>query len=229
MKSKILLFFVIIFLVCPAVIYAYVFFTSANLSSLPPLQDGDLVFHTGDSGQTLAIWMATGSLYSHMGIIKIGADGNPLVVEAAGPVRETPLQEWIARGWFGRLTVMRVRGLTPKYAKKLLEAAKEHYGKPYDPFFLFEKERIYCSELVYWAFKKGIGVEIGQVQSFRELEYENGTVQSLILLRWEKYPPCLESGIDELDECLSLIYDQKLITPISIAKDRRIETIYSNY
>lgn len=67
------------------------------------------------------------------------------------------------------------------------------------------------------------------MQSFRELEYENGTVQSLILLRWEKYPPCLESGIDELDECLSLIYDQKLITPISIAKDRRIETIYSNY
>ncbi len=227
--KKFLLTIFIITVVIPSLAMSYFWLTSADIKSLPPLKDGDLVFHTGDSGQTLAIWMASGSLYSHMGIIKIGAEGNPLVVEAAGPVRETPLQEWIARGWFGRLTVMRVRGLTPKYAKRLLEAAKEHYGKPYDPFFLFEKERIYCSELVYWAFKEGIGLEIGQVQSFREREYENGAMQSLILSRWKKYPPCLEKGIEELDACLPLIYDQQLITPISIANDRRIETIYSNY
>lgn len=224
-----MLFFVIIFLVCPAVIYSYVFFTSVNISRLPPLQDGDLVFQTGDSGQTLAILMASSSFYSHMGIIKIGADGAPLVIEAAGPVRETPLKEWIAHGWFGRLTVGRIRGLTPKYAQKVIIAAKKYYGKPYDHFFLPGDDEIYCSELVYLSFKEATGAEIGRMQSFRELEYQNSAVQSLILSRWEKYPPCIKKGIDDPDECLSLIYDQKLITPVSIANDRRMEILYSNY
>ncbi len=227
MKKPLIVIFILVMIA--VLVNLYFWLTSASISKLPPLKNGDLVFQTGESGQTLAIWMASGSFYSHMGIIKIGQDGNPLVIEAAGPVRETPLKEWIARGWFGRLTLGRLRGLTPKYAQRALLAAKKYYGKPYDPFFLPDEDQIYCSELVYLAFKEAIGAEIGQMQTFRELQYENGSVQSLILSRWEKYPPCLKKGIDDLDECLSLIYDQKIITPISIAQDRRLETLYSNY
>ncbi|VTR45020.1 Orthopoxvirus protein of uncharacterised function (DUF830) [Serratia fonticola] len=48
---------------------------------LPAVQDGDIIFHTSRSAQSLAIQQATGSRYSHMGIIVL-RDGKPYVFEA---------------------------------------------------------------------------------------------------------------------------------------------------
>ncbi|MCB1681074.1 MAG: peptidoglycan peptidase [Rhodospirillales bacterium] len=229
MKIKILVFFVTVFILIPVSVCGYFALTAADMESLPPLRDGDLVFETTSTNQTWAIWLATGSFYTHMGIIRMGANNTPYVIEAAGPVRETPLRDWMARGRMWRLTIMRVRGLKPEYARRVLKAAMAYYGKPYDPFFLFDKDKIYCSELVYYAFKEGIGVDLGVIQTFEQLQMDNTAVQILIYSRWKRYPPCLEKGIDLLDECLQFMYSQQVITPISIAQDPRLETVYSNY
>ena len=45
-------------------------------------QQGDIIFHTSRTSQSLAIQKATGSVYSHMGIILL-RDGKPYVYEAA--------------------------------------------------------------------------------------------------------------------------------------------------
>ena len=49
-------------------------------------RDGDIVFHTSRSSQSLAIQLATKSPYSHMGIVYL-RDGKPFVFEAVQPVK----------------------------------------------------------------------------------------------------------------------------------------------
>jgi hypothetical protein len=68
------------------------------------LQNGDIIFQTSKSGQSKAIQLATGSKYSHMGIVyKQGNDF--FVYEAVQPVKLTPLKDWIKRGENGHYVV----------------------------------------------------------------------------------------------------------------------------
>ena len=82
----------------------------------PAVRDGDLIFQTSKSTQSVAVQRATGSPYSHMGLI-IHRNGVPFVFEAAGRVSYAPLEKWIARGDGKRYVVKRLRGaeaqLTP--------------------------------------------------------------------------------------------------------------------
>lgn len=57
-------------------------FTHAFASDL---KDGDIIFQTSKSPQSQAIQKATGSKYSHMGIV-IHRSGFPQVFEASGKV-----------------------------------------------------------------------------------------------------------------------------------------------
>ncbi|MBM7045168.1 hypothetical protein JTP94_08340 [Rhizobium lusitanum] len=72
----------------------------------PPLQDGDLIFQTSTSSQSSAIIFATGSAFSHMGIIK-NDSGAITVIEAAARVKETPLKTWVNRGLLRRVAIYR--------------------------------------------------------------------------------------------------------------------------
>ena len=74
-------------------------------------RDGDIIFHTSKSAQSIAIQKATNSKYSHMGII-FNRDGSPYVYEAVKTVRYTPLKKWIARGEDGHYVVKRLRDVT---------------------------------------------------------------------------------------------------------------------
>lgn len=227
--KRVLLGVLFVLFLAPAALAAYLWLTWADVARLPELRSGDIVFHTDNTSQTLAIMMASGSLYTHTGIIKISEGGEPYVVEAVGPVREVSLDEWIHEGLGGRLTVMRVRDLSPEQAADVLEAANSYYGKPYDPFFTFDTDRIYCSELVYNAFQDGAGLALGRIQTIGELQTNNRPVQMVIARRWSAFPPCQSQGIDTLESCLPLIHKQELITPVSLSQDERLEVVFSNY
>src|SRR3989442_3366149 len=73
-----------------------VLLVACNASGAPAVQDGDIIFQTSRSPQSLAIQRATHSPYSHMGII-LYRSGPPFVFEAIATVRYTPLVEWIDR------------------------------------------------------------------------------------------------------------------------------------
>src|SRR5687767_7677937 len=111
---------------------------SASPDIAPGVRDGDLVFHTSKSAQSLAIQKATGSSYSHMGMI-FYRDGQPYVFEAASAVRFTPLDEWVARGEERRYVVKRLRNARTMLGStglaKLRAAALEFVGRPYDLAF----------------------------------------------------------------------------------------------
>lgn len=193
---------------------------------VPALKDGDIVFQTSDSRQAAAIMWGTHSLYSHMGIIRETAAG-PVVVEAVGPVKETPLRSWIARGRFGRFSIYRDPDLTTRQTEVVFRAARALYGRGYDLYFSFDNREIYCSELVYDAYHAA-GIDLGQVQTIGELASAWGPAGDLLDRRALSDPECRARGVDG-GNCIALVRERLLITPKAIAEDSRLRQIYSNY
>ncbi len=119
-----------------------------------PPRDGDIIFQTSLSSQSLAIHKATRSKYSHMGIIFLRG-GHPFVLEAVVDVRFAPLGEWIARGQGQRYVIKRLRGAderqTPEAVEEMRWVAERFLGKPYDLYFEWSDDRLYCSDPVVRA------------------------------------------------------------------------------
>ncbi len=190
----------------------------------PALHEGDLIFQTSKSHQSSAILAATFSLYTHMGIVA-KRDGAWVVIEAAGPVKETPLKAWAARGRFGRYAVYRRPNLTAQQTAVILKSARALKGRPYDLFFSFDNQAIYCSELPWLAYRSA-GVPVGQLQTIGSLHIANALVERLIASRSGRDRAC--AGLDA-GQCKAVILKRDLVTPVSIANDRSLRQIYSNY
>ena len=192
----------------------------------PPLRDGDLIFQTSKSSQSGAIFVATANAFTHMGIIR-NDDGKISVIEAGSTVREVPLKTWVNRGIMARVAIYGDPSLTQEQAERVLSAARVLYGRPYDIFFSFNNDAIYCSELPYLAYKAA-GISIGKLQKVSELHFDNMLVRNLIRQRWQRHAECTTRGYD-FDQCFSYILNQDLVTPASIAADPRFKLVYSNY
>ncbi len=152
----------------------------------PSLRDGDIIFHTSRSAQSAAIQRATHSPYSHVGVI-FYRDGKPFVFEAIATVRYTPLDAWIARGDGSRYVVRRLKtALTAGQVTRLRAAARQFEGKPYDLYFEWSDERIYCSELVWKLYDQALGVKLGTLQKLREFDLVDPLVKTKMR---ERYGP----------------------------------------
>ncbi len=198
----------------------------AFAEDLPQLRTGDLVFQTSSGGQSAAVLAATGHPYTHMGILQVTAAG-PVVIEAWSTVRETPLAEWTGQGDAGQITILRDARLSKAQAGAIVDAARTYLGRPYDIFFLFGNEGVYCSELPWLAYQT-INLPLGEVQHFAELNSADAAVQGLIADRWQRDPVCATSAGDA-QECLSLLLDRQMITPAAVAADPNMTVVYSNF
>ena len=159
------------------------------------LRDGDNIFHSSTSAQSAAIERATKSPYSHMGII-LHRDGKPFVYEAIATVRYTPLARWTARGDGGKYVVKRLKtGLTAAQTRKLRASAAAFAGKPYDLYFEWSNERIYCSELVWKMYRGALGLEIGARQKLREFDLSAEVVRAKMRERYGSRVPLDEPVI----------------------------------
>jgi hypothetical protein len=151
------------------------------------VRDGDLIFQTSRSSQSLAIQRATGSPYSHMGLI-LYREGKPYVFEAISTVQFTALDRWIARGTGGQYVVKRLRNasktLTPVAIEKLSRAARKFEGHAYDLAFDWSDSRIYCSELVWKAYDRALGIQIGSLQRIRDFNLSDPVVQAKMRERY---------------------------------------------
>lgn len=197
-----------------------------HASSLPTFKDGDIVFQTLATAQSAGIIAATGSPYTHVGFIKMTKDG-PVVVEAVGPVKETPWTTWQKRGVKGKVMVGRIKTLTPKQASAVLKGAHQYYGAPYDFYFSFDNKALYCSEFVYLAFKKGASVDLGRIERLGDLGLNAPAAKALMQERWQGHPAC--QSIPDFESCAPILFDQTLITPGAIAADPRLEVLYTKY
>jgi len=182
---------------------------SPSAPAATPLRDGDLVFQTSRSGQSVAIQRATHSPWSHMGVVLMRG-GQPFVFEAGASVRYTPLGRWAARGEGGTYAVRRLKQpLTPTQTAKLHGAAGRFAGRPYDLYFEWSDERIYCSELVWKLYRDALGVEIGARQQLREFDLTDPVVRAKMRERYGDHVPLKEPVISP-----AAMYDSPLLETI---------------
>jgi hypothetical protein len=108
-------------------------------------------------------------------------------------------------------------------------AAHQYIGRKYDLSFLDGDDELYCSELVFLAFKNGIGVDLGRYQSVGSLDLDNFAAQKVIEARWQRYPLCKDGKAADVQACLDIMREQRLITPASIAEDKSLKRVFTNY
>ncbi|HGM5489710.1 TPA: YiiX family permuted papain-like enzyme [Serratia fonticola] len=165
---------------------------------LPAVQEGDIIFQTSRSVQSLAIQQATGSRYSHMGIILL-RNGKPYVFEASATVKYTPLATWIDRGEKKHFVVKRLNNaqhiMTPSAQLKIHQQAKHFAGKSYDAQFSWSDDSLYCSELVWKMYDRALGVKIGKLQQVREFNLGSPAVKQKLRERYGTQIPWDESVI----------------------------------
>ncbi|RCW21036.1 YiiX family permuted papain-like enzyme [Marinilabilia salmonicolor] len=179
------------------------------------IQNGDIIFQTSTSGQSKAIQIATGSKYSHMGIIyKQGNDF--FVYEAVQPVKQTPINEWINRGENAHFVVKRIKNseklLTPETLTKMKQIGEKYAGKDYDLYFEWSDSRIYCSELVWKIYKKAVGLEIGELEKLGDFNITDKAVKQKLIERYGDNIP----------------KEELVISPASMFNSNNLITVFRN-
>lgn len=151
------------------------------------IHNGDLIFQTSTSSQSKAIQLATGSRYSHCGIIyKEGK--HFFVFEAVQPVKRTPLDKWIARGKDGHYVIKRLKNadkiLTPATLQKMKKVGDSFTGKNYDLTFEWSDDKIYCSELIWKIYQRATGIEIGKLEHLKDFDLTSKIVKDKMKERY---------------------------------------------
>lgn len=157
-------------------------------SSTSLLHNGDLIFQVSTSQQSKAIQLATGSQYSHVGLLYQEADGSWCVYEAVATVRCTDLDQWIQRGRSQHYVVKRLQNaqqvLTPARLMAMQAAGNDYLGTPYDTQFEWGNDRYYCSELVWKLYRDATGIELAPLATFGDMALNSSTVQQKIKERY---------------------------------------------
>lgn len=176
------------------------------------VSNGDIIFQTSKSGQSKAIQLATGSKYSHMGIIYEN-EGEFFVYEAVQPVKLTPLAEWINRGENGRYVIKRLKNsdqvLTSSTLTKMKQIGEQFKGKSYDIYFEWSDDKIYCSELVWKIYKETTGIEIGKPEQLSDFDLSSDIVKAKMKERYGENIPM----------------DEKVISPAAMFNSDKLITI----
>lgn len=174
--------------------------------------DGDIIFQTSKSAQSLLVQKATDSPFSHMGLVFI-EKGRPVVYEAVGPVKVTPLSEWIKRGSGKKFEVKRLKNtqenLKAAAVRKLKISARSYLGKPYDARFEWSDESIYCSELVWKAYDMALGIELCPLKKMKDFKLSDKAVKKELEKRYNGRIPM----------------DEPVVAPVDIYRSTLLETV----
>ena len=177
-------------------------------------QDGDIIFQSSQSNQSKAVEQATKSPYSHMGII-FTKNGKPYVFEAASKVVYTPLDKWINRGKNKKYVIKRLkdRTLSAKEITNLKQVAHTFENKPYDIWFGWDDNYIYCSELVWKIYNKALNLKIGKLQTIKDFNLTSPAVKQKLKQRYgDKIP-----------------YQETVISPVAMFNSPLLITVDKNW
>lgn len=178
-------------------------------------REGDVIFQITTSPQAGAIQLATGSKYTHCGIV-FEKNGRLHVFEAIRSVSWTPLDKWLARGVDGHYVLMRLKSRAGELKKDTLTAMKKAgepmAGKPYDLLFQWSDDKLYCSELVWKIYERGAGIRLAPLRSFKDYHLDSALVRRIIQERY--------GGKIHLDE--------KVVAPSDLMESPLLERVSAN-
>lgn len=187
-------------------------FLASCTSSAPDVYQpipGDVLFQSLPHSPLIdTIEGASGSPFSHCGIVSESA-GQTVVLEAFQSVRSTPLAEWIDQGRGGAFTAFRWRDDLAGSVPGILIAAEQYMGRPYDIHYAMDDEAIYCSELIFKAFRTVTGDDLGTLAKLGDLD-------------WQPY----EQTIREIEDG-GLPLERVMITPLALSEAPQLRKVHS--
>lgn len=143
------------------------------------VREGDVVFSSSELGQGEAIIAATGSPYTHCGVV-FNKDGKLMVLEAVEPVGIVSLKEFRKRSKPGTFLAKRLKvSVTPDAYRKAKAWGLAQVGKNYDARFQWGDDRMYCSELVWKVFDQA-GVKLCKPRKFKDYDLHKPSVKAII-------------------------------------------------
>lgn len=173
------------------------------------VRHGDLVFQSLPGSALIdAIETSTHSPLSHCGIAVV-ADGAVSVIEAIGPVRTVAWDLWKNQGRDGRVLVARLAD--PARIDAMIAAARAYDGLPYDVHYDLDDAAIYCSELIWKAYRSAYGGELAAPVRLGDLD-------------WKPIEPVIrfiENG--------ALPLDRRMVTPVSLVRSPLVTVVRSDF
>ena len=188
-----------------------VFFIIQNFLSLGAYQpkEGDLYFQSLPRNAVVnAIEGASESPYSHCGILVRKVD-EWFVLEAIGPVRETPLAKWIKQARDNHYDVFRLEREHARNIPVFIKAARKYMGRPYDIRYRMDDEKIYCSELIFKGYRDATGESLGKLVKFGDL-------------KWVRHTPVILA----IEGSIPLY--RIMITPRHLSEAKQLEKVFSS-
>lgn len=154
-----------------------------STTPIPDLKEGDILFTSSKQGQGEAIIAATGSIYTHCGVV-FKKDGKLMVLEGVQPVGVVSVETFVSRSKPGTFVAKRpIKPVDPKKYAVARKWATAQIGKDYDERFLWGDDQIYCSELVWKLYDKA-GVKLCAPKKFRDYDLQKPSVQKIINQRF---------------------------------------------
>lgn len=170
-------------------------------------KDGDIIFQTTKGETGLAIQLATHSKYNHCGMLFF--ENNEWVVyEAVQPVSKISLSDFNARG-SGTVMRLAAKPLTTDDISKLKAVFKTYENKNYDLAFNWSDDRLYCSELVYKLYQKGLNIELCKPRKLSDFDLSNPLVKQKLNEKYNGNIPLNEPMVSPQD-----IFSSALLSPV---------------
>lgn len=174
-------------------------------------QEGDIIFQESDTEQGRALLLATGSRFSHVGIV-LRLNGRLQVLEAVQPVRISSLNAFISQGTGGRYAVRRLPRhgtvLTTAVLNRMRRLGNSWLGRNYDPWFGWDDRRLYCSELVWKLFRRCAGIRLSALRKMGDFDLSHPLVRRILKRRYGSRVPLQQSVVAPGD----LFASNRLIT-----------------
>jgi len=186
------------------------------------LQPGDILFQDGSNNFNNAVKEVTNSIdgynFSHCGIYYVDSNKNKFVIEAFNDgVVLTDISDFMNRYLTEdnkpKVVVGRLIDSLQTIIPMAIKNAINYLGKKYDNEFDLTNDKIYCSELIYFAFKDRVGENIFKTNSMTFIDINTNETQSY----WREHFNSLGILVPEGKEG---------INPGSISKSNNIKIIH---
>lgn len=149
------------------------------------IRPGDIIFIRIANFLYKRVADGTKSWTSHVGFVHSKKDGEWLVAESAVPKCQLcPLRTFLKRSDGLQYSIKRLRDLTDEEVLALHREADARMGMWYHLGFDFDSPRQYCSKFVYQCYHDALGVEIGRVETLRDLLEANPTYPRTFWRLW---------------------------------------------
>jgi hypothetical protein len=177
----------------------------------PHFREGDVVFLVSPTPHTDPVLLATKSRVGHVGMI-LRHNGEMMFYEAVSPVKYTPLETWKKKQEGKHFVVKRLlsaESMVTGNLARLDSLASTFEGKPYDSWYGWSDEKLYCSELVWKLYDRILGIELCNLRKMKDYDLTPPEVQKKLKERFPDGVPLEETVVAPED-----LYQSTLLTTI---------------